>query len=62
MPLLPVGHYSIAAAVAEGSQDNHLQQHWLHDALTFKSHSSAVANGLIGIPMMGVEMLVSVEE
>jgi len=51
MPVLPIGDYSIAAAVAEGTQENHIQHHWLHDALVFKSHSSSVATGLVGVPM-----------
>lgn len=58
MPLLPVGDYSIATAVAEGTQDEHQQQHWLHDAFIFKSHSSATINGLVGIPMAKIELSV----
>ncbi len=59
MPLLPKGNYSIATAVAEGTQEDHLQQHWLHDALVFQSHSSAVVNGLVGIPMAEIKLVVS---
>src|SRR5690606_31266029 len=56
MPWLPVGDYSIAVAVANGTQTEHTQHHWLHDALIFRSHSSAVATGLVGIPMLGVHL------
>ena len=59
MPLLPIGDYSIAVAVAEGTQKNHLQYHWVHDALVFKSHSSVICHGLIGIPMKNIKMSVS---
>jgi len=59
MPILPMGQYSIATAVAEGTQDDHRQQHWFHDALVFQSHSSAVVNGLVGIPMAAIELVVS---
>jgi lipopolysaccharide transport system ATP-binding protein len=56
MPILPMGDYSICVAVAEGTQMEHLQHHWIHDALLFKSHSSSVCTGLVGIPMQHVEL------
>jgi lipopolysaccharide transport system ATP-binding protein len=54
MPILPMGDYSICVAVAEGTQMEHLQHHWIHDAILFKSHSSSVCTGLVGIPMQHV--------
>ncbi len=54
MPILPVGEYSIAPAIAVGVQDDHLTQHWFHDALLFKSHASSVVNSLVGIPMTDI--------
>ncbi len=59
MPALPVGHYSISSAIAVGTQDDHVTQHWLHDALLFKSHSSSVINALLGIPMAAIEIVVA---
>lgn len=56
MPTLPQGDYSIAVAIANGSQEDHEQHHWIHDALLFKSHSSATATGLVGIPMKTITM------
>ena len=56
MPLLPVGEYSITVAIANGTQDMHEQHHWIHDAILFKSESSSVAAGLIGIPMLQVKL------
>ena len=56
MPVLHVGEYSIAVAVAEGSQIEHIQHHWIHDAVMFKSQSSSVRNGIIGIPMQSIEI------
>ena len=56
MPLLPAGEYSISTAVANGSQEVHEQHHWIHDAVMFKSESSSVASGLIGIPMLEVNL------
>lgn len=56
MPLLPFGQYNIDVAVSEGTQENHVQHHWLHDVLMFKSHSSSVCSGLVGIPMKSIRM------
>ncbi len=56
MPLLPSGDYSITAAIADGTQEEHVQHHWIHDAVMFKSESSSVATGLIGIPMIDVKL------
>lgn len=56
MPILPAGNYSITAAVASGTQEEHIQHHWIHDALMFKSHSSSVSSGLVGIPMKNIFM------
>ena len=40
MPTLYPGNYSIDCAVADGTQDKHVQQQWIHDAVIFVSHSS----------------------
>lgn len=54
MPLLPVGEYCIAASVADGTQLEHVQHHWVHEALVFRSHSSSVCTGLMGVPMESI--------
>lgn len=56
MPVLPVGDYSISVAIAEGTQQDHVQHHWIHDALVFKAHHSSVCHGLIGVPMSSIEL------
>ena len=56
MPVLPAGEYSISTAVADGTQDEHVQHHWVHDAVLFKSESSSVVSGLIGIPMLDIKL------
>ena len=56
MPLLPFGEYSITIAIANGTQEIHEQHHWIHDAVLFKSESSSVATGLIGIPMQHIKL------
>jgi lipopolysaccharide transport system ATP-binding protein len=30
--------------------------HWIHDAIIFKSESSSVSTGLIGIPMQEIKI------
>lgn len=56
MPLLPPSEYSINVAIANGTQETHEQHHWIHDALFFKSESSSVSSGLIGIPMQEIKL------
>jgi lipopolysaccharide transport system ATP-binding protein len=56
MPILTAGTYSVNAAVAEGTQQNHVQLHWIHDALMFRSESSSVSTGLMGIPMRDINL------
>ena len=54
LPILPTGDYSITVAVADGTQESHVQQHWMHDALMIKVHASSICFGLVGIPMKKV--------
>jgi lipopolysaccharide transport system ATP-binding protein len=56
MPILPAGDYSITIALANGTQEVHEQHHWIHDAILFKSHSSSVTTGIIGIPMLNITL------
>lgn len=56
MPVLPHGDYSVTVALADGTQQDHIQHHWIHDAIVFKSHSSSVTQGLVGIPMRRIEI------
>jgi lipopolysaccharide transport system ATP-binding protein len=56
MPVLPSGDYSVDVALANGTQENHTQQHWIHDALTFKASESTMRHGLVGIPMHVIEI------
>lgn len=56
-PILPTGDYSIAVAIADGSQDSHVQHHWLHEALIVRVHASSTCFGLVGIPMKNINLL-----
>ncbi len=55
MPYLPNGDYSISAAVAEGTQVDHVHHHWVDDALFFRVTSGPGIRGLVGIPMKNIE-------
>lgn len=56
MPILPKGDYSVCVAIAIGSDQQHTQLEWIHDAIILKSESSSVATGLIGIPLQRIEL------
>lgn len=56
MPFLPEGDYSITIAFADGTQEEHIQHHWVHDALLMKSISNNFVSGLVGIPMLKIEL------
>ena len=56
MPVLPSGDYSVDVALANGTQESHTQQHWIHDALTFRASESTMRHGLVGIPMHAIEI------
>ena len=56
LPVLHRGHYTIAAAVASGTTRNHRQQHWLHEALVLTSSLDWAHAGLVGLPMLAVNV------
>ena len=56
MPVLPSGSYMVDASVATGDQDEHTQQHWIHDALEFRALDETMKHGLIGLPMLEISM------
>jgi len=61
MPLLPKGDFSVDVALAEGTQADHVQHHWIIDALVLTSVSTSVSTGLVGIPMRAITMAVGAE-
>lgn len=56
MPILERGDYSIGVAVAEGSQTEHVQHQWRHDALMLTSVSTSLCTGMMGIPMKKIAL------
>ena len=61
MPRMMAGDYSITAAIADGTQQQHVQHHWVFDALTFRSECTSASAGLLGLPMQRVELRVDTE-
>ena len=56
MPIMPPGDYSVNVAIANGTQEQHVKHHMMHDAVLFKSLSSSVSTGIMGIPMLNIEV------
>jgi lipopolysaccharide transport system ATP-binding protein len=56
MPILPQGQYSLDVAIADGTQLEHTQADWVHDAVVLESHSSSASTGLVGIPMRDIRL------
>lgn len=61
MPRLAAGEYCITVAIADGTQEEHVQHHWIHDAILFKSESTSVTGGIIGIPMSDIRLSIDEE-
>lgn len=56
MPRLQVGSYTVDAAVAQGSQEQHIQHHWVYDAVALDVKQSAICHGQIAIPMRSISI------
>ncbi len=56
MPILQPGPYTLTVAIADGTLEQHVQHHWIHDAyLLTAAGCDAIATGLVGIPMKSAE-------
>ncbi|WP_124338849.1 ABC transporter ATP-binding protein [Pseudomonas chlororaphis] len=51
LPILAVGDYSIVAAIANGTLHEHVQLHWMHDAVLFKVVASSIDGVIVGAPL-----------
>jgi lipopolysaccharide transport system ATP-binding protein len=56
LPMLPNGSYSMTVAIADGDPYDHVQHHWLHDALAINVASQKLRYGLVGIPFESVTL------
>ena len=56
MPILRPGDYVMNATVATGIQTDHEMQHWVHDAVVLRSYTKSDTTGMIGIPMISIQV------
>ncbi|MEP7042439.1 MAG: ABC transporter ATP-binding protein [Dokdonella sp.] len=56
MPRLSSGDYFITVGLSEGTQEQHVVQHWLHEALRFTAAGGDMVTGLIGLPMHEIRL------
>ncbi|VVP74809.1 ABC transporter ATP-binding protein [Pseudomonas fluorescens] len=59
MPILIQGDYSINIAVADGVGDEHVQHHWLNDAMALHSLSSRLVHGICGLQDLNMNIVIS---
>lgn len=52
VPHLIQGHYFVNVAISEGIDDDHIQQHWIYDALQIDVLSSRLVHGYCGMNNM----------
>jgi lipopolysaccharide transport system ATP-binding protein len=56
MPVLHPGDYAMSIALADGTQEEHVQHHWMHDALAFTSAPSEWCFGLIAVDVVRAQV------
>lgn len=56
MPVLHPGDYVISVALADGTQQQHVQHHWIHDALAFTSAPAETCFGLFAVELVQVDV------
>lgn len=56
MPRLQGGDYFVTAGIAEGTQEEHELQNWLHEALILKSIAPNNPVGIVGLPMLDIQL------
>lgn len=56
LPMLPNGDYALMASVADGTRNENVQHHYLHQAVVLNVSSSKVRYGLVGVPFQKVSL------
>lgn len=56
LPMLPNGQYVMMASVADGSQYDNVQHHYMHDAYVINVSSSKLRWGLVGLAFQNIEL------
>ena len=59
MPRLPSGEYTLHAAIADGTQDEHVQHQWFHNCLTIVSTYHGKTGVMVGIPMSRIQLKIT---
>jgi lipopolysaccharide transport system ATP-binding protein len=50
-PALARGTYALTVAIADGTMAQHIQRHWMHDAVVFEVLSTSARLALVGVEM-----------
>lgn len=56
MPFLPKGEYSVCVALATGSNLEHVQQHWINEALIIQSLDNFVHADVMALPSISMQI------
>ncbi len=56
MPVLHPGDYAMSVALADGTQQQHVQHHWIHDALAFTSAPTETCFGLFAVELLHADL------
>ena len=56
MPVLHPGDYAMSIALADGTQQQHMQHHWIHDALAFTSAPAETCFGLFAVELLHADL------
>lgn len=54
LPYLHAGEFSVTVAIAEGTEADHIQHHWIDDAMFLSVPTSHFSHGLMGVPMLDI--------
>lgn len=57
MPVLLQGHYSVDIAFAEGLGNDHVQHHWIHDAIAITSLRGRLVQGITGLQDLSMKLI-----
>lgn len=56
MPRLQAGDYFVTVGVSSGTQELHVVQHWVHEAIKITARGASIPAGIMGIPMESVTL------
>jgi lipopolysaccharide transport system ATP-binding protein len=56
MPVLLQGHYAVDVAFAEGLGHDHVQHHWVHEAIALTSMRGRLVQGICGLPELRLKI------